>query len=130
MRCPPLAGRALAGNGGCEKTDRVDGAHGRPSALAWPAVSRLPTLDSEVIRLCVKVILRRGFRYTRRNTMVVDFALKRAPKYRVASVRFVGTYQEKRIRSEWEGLAKWAKSKGLRTGKWFFSEDGMGPRYR
>ena len=62
--------------------------------------------------------------------MVVDFALKRAPKYRVASVRFVGPYQESRIRSEWENLAKWAKARGLRTGKWFFSEDGAGPRYK
>ncbi len=62
--------------------------------------------------------------------MVVDFAIKRAPKYRVASVRFVGTYQENRIRSEWEGIAKWAKAQGLRTGRWFFSEDGSGPKYR
>ncbi len=61
--------------------------------------------------------------------MAVDFAIKRAPKYRVASVRFTGPYQEKRIRSEWEGVAKWAKEKGLRTGRWFFSEDGNGPRY-
>ncbi len=62
--------------------------------------------------------------------MVVDFTMKRAPKYRVASVRFNGAYKESRIRSEWEGLARWAKAKGLRTGKWFFSEDGNGPRYR
>ena len=62
--------------------------------------------------------------------MVVDFAMKRAPKYRVASVRFMGLFNERRIRSEWEGLARWAKSKGLRTGKWFFCEDGAGPRYR
>lgn len=62
--------------------------------------------------------------------MVVDFAIKRAPKYRVASVSFVGTYKESRIRSEWEGLARWAKAKGLRTGKWFFTEEGSGPRYR
>ncbi len=62
--------------------------------------------------------------------MVVDFAIKRAPKYRVVSVRFVGPYQERRIRSEWETLAKWAKAKGLRTGRWFFSEDTAGNRYR
>ncbi len=62
--------------------------------------------------------------------MVVDFAMKRAPKYRVASVRFTGSYKESRIRSEWEDLAKWTKSKGFRTGKWFFSEEGAGPRYR
>lgn len=62
--------------------------------------------------------------------MTVDFAIKRTPKYRVASIRFVAPYQEKRIRSEWESIAKWARARGLRTGKWFFSEDGQGPRYR
>ncbi len=62
--------------------------------------------------------------------MAVDFAIKRAPKYRVVSVRWVGPYQESRIRSEWEKLAKWAKAKGLRTGRWFFSEDNAGNRYR
>lgn len=62
--------------------------------------------------------------------MTVDFAIKRAPKYRVASVRWVGSYQEGRLRSEWDGLAKWAKAHGLKTGKWFFSEGGNGPRYR
>ncbi len=62
--------------------------------------------------------------------MVVDFAIKRAPKYRVVSVRWVAPYQEGRIRREWDGLARWAKAKGLKTGRWFFSEDGDGPRYR
>ena len=62
--------------------------------------------------------------------MVVDFSLKRAPAYRVASVRFEGTYSEKRIRSEFEGIARWAKANGLRTGRWFFLEGGNGPRYR
>ncbi len=62
--------------------------------------------------------------------MTVDFAMKRAPKYRVASIRWVGPYQESRLRSEWDAIAKWAKAKGLRTGKWFFSEDGSGPRYK
>lgn len=62
--------------------------------------------------------------------MVVDFAMKRAPKYRVVSVRWKGPYKESRIRSEWENLAKWAKAKGLRTGKWFFSEDDAGRQYR
>lgn len=62
--------------------------------------------------------------------MVVEFAWKRTPKYRVASVRFVGPYRESRIRSEWEGIAKWAKAHGLRTGKWFFTEDSAGKQYR
>ncbi len=62
--------------------------------------------------------------------MTVDFAIKRAPKYRVASIRWVGPYQEGRIKSAWDALAKWAKAKGLKTGKWFFAEDGDGPRYK
>ncbi len=62
--------------------------------------------------------------------MVVDFAMKRAPKYRVASVRWVGPYQEGRLRSEWDALGKWAKAHGLHTGKWFCMEDGSGPRYK
>ncbi len=62
--------------------------------------------------------------------IAVDFSLKKAPKYRVASVRFVAAYNEGRIRREWEGIATWAKAKGLRTGKWFFSEDGSGPKYK
>ena len=63
-------------------------------------------------------------------TLVVDFSLKRVPKYRVASVQFVSPYKESRIRAEWDALARWAKARGLRTGKWFFSEDGDGPQYR
>jgi DNA gyrase inhibitor GyrI len=62
--------------------------------------------------------------------VTVDFVLKRAPAYRVASVRFTGPYKETQIRSEWEGIARWAKAHGLRTGKWFFIEGGSGPRYR
>ena len=69
-------------------------------------------------------------RVPRGINIVVDFALKRVPKYRVASVRFVGPYKESRIRGEWQDLARWAKAKGLRTGKWFFSEESVGRRYR
>lgn len=62
--------------------------------------------------------------------MTVDFAMKRAPACRVASVRFTGPYKETRIRSEWEEIARWAKARGLHMGKWFFSEEGEGPRYK
>ena len=89
-----------------------------------PASPRVGPRDS------VNVIPRRGLGWREGVTMAVDFAMKRAPKYRVVSVRFVGPYKESRIRSEWEGLARWAKGTGLRTGKWFFSEEGAGPRYR
>ena len=62
--------------------------------------------------------------------MAVDFAIKTTLKYRVVSVRFVGPFNERRIRSEWERLAKWAKTKRLNTGKWFFSEEDAGKAYR
>ena len=62
--------------------------------------------------------------------MAVDFAIKKTPRYRVVSVRFVGPFNEKRIRTEWERLAKWAKTKRLSTGKWFFSEEDAGKAYR
>ncbi len=52
------------------------------------------------------------------------------PKYRVASVSFVAPYKESRIRAEWDGVARWAKSNGLRTGKWFFTEDESGRNYK
>lgn len=79
---------------------------------------------------CVNVISWHGLRLPEGMTIVVDFSLKRTPQYRVASVRFVSPYKESRIRAEFDGLARWAKAKGLRTGKWFFSEEGAGPRYR
>ena len=64
------------------------------------------------------------------NAVAVDFAIKKTPRYRVVSVRFVGPFNEKRIRTEWERLAKWAKTKRLSTGKWFFSEEDAGKAYR
>ena len=64
------------------------------------------------------------------NAVAVDFAIKKTPRYRVVSVRFVGPFNEKRIRTEWERLAKWAKMKRLSTGKWFFSEEDAGKAYR
>jgi DNA gyrase inhibitor GyrI len=56
--------------------------------------------------------------------MVVDFKLKKAPRYRVASIAWKGPWNERRIRGEFDRIAKWAKSSGVRTGKWFFREPG------
>lgn len=52
----------------------------------------------------------------------VDFVLKRAPAYRVACVSWKGPYKERRIQSEFEGIARWAAGHGVRTGKWIFVE--------
>jgi hypothetical protein len=54
--------------------------------------------------------------------MVVDFEFKRAPAWTVATVAWTGPWKDERIRSEFEKLAGWAKSKRLRTGKWIFME--------
>jgi effector-binding domain-containing protein len=56
--------------------------------------------------------------------MVVDFAFKRAPAYRVACIGWKGPWDDKRIRAEFARLAKWAKEHGYRPGRWFFREPG------
>jgi effector-binding domain-containing protein len=56
--------------------------------------------------------------------MVVDFKLKKAPSYRVATVAWKGPWSERRIRSQFDRIAKWARAEGVRTGKWFFREPG------
>ncbi|MGA8303412.1 MAG: GyrI-like domain-containing protein [Thermoplasmata archaeon] len=56
--------------------------------------------------------------------MVVDFKLKRTPSYRVASLSWKGPWNERRIRAQFDRIAKWAKKSGLRTGKWIFREPG------
>src|SRR5204862_2087814 len=66
----------------------------------------------------------------RENAVAVDVAIKTTLKYRVVSVRLVGPFNQRRIRSEWERRAKWAKTKRLNTGKWFFSEEDAGKVYR
>jgi effector-binding domain-containing protein len=56
--------------------------------------------------------------------MVVDFKIKRAPAYRVASISWKGPWNERRIRAQFDRVAKWARKSGLRTGKWIFREPG------
>jgi DNA gyrase inhibitor GyrI len=61
--------------------------------------------------------------------MVVDFEIKRAPSYNVASILKVGPYREDNLRTEFGELMKWAKKNGLRTGKWIMYEhDGPNSR--
>ena len=54
--------------------------------------------------------------------MTVDFAMKRSPKFRVASLPRNGPWKEDNLRSEFAELTRWAKAQGLRTGRWVFLE--------
>jgi effector-binding domain-containing protein len=56
--------------------------------------------------------------------MVVDFAFKRTPAYRVAYVAWSGPWSEKRIRAEFRRVSEWARRNGYRTGHWIFREPG------
>jgi effector-binding domain-containing protein len=56
--------------------------------------------------------------------MTVDFAWGKTPSLRVASVAWKGPWNEKKIRSQFERLARWAKDQGVRTGRWVFLEPG------
>ena len=54
--------------------------------------------------------------------MTVEFAFRKVPAYRVASIAWTGKWSEAKVRSNFARVERWAKSKGLRTGKWFFRE--------
>ena len=54
--------------------------------------------------------------------MVVDFEMKRAPRYRVATLTWRGPWSDTAIRSHFVELARWARQRRLRTGKWIFRE--------
>lgn len=56
--------------------------------------------------------------------MTVDFALRKAPEYRVASIRWSGPWSESRIRSRFGEIVRWAAERRLRTGRWIFREPG------
>jgi effector-binding domain-containing protein len=57
--------------------------------------------------------------------MAVDFVMRKAPEYRVATRTLTGAWPgDKALRAEFEKVQAWAKEKGLRTGKWFFREFG------
>lgn len=54
--------------------------------------------------------------------MTVNFALKRAPAYRVASLRWKGPWSDARIHRQFDAVLRWARARGLITGKWIFRE--------
>lgn len=54
--------------------------------------------------------------------MVVDFRLKRVSAVRVATLSWKGPWSERKIRSQFDRVAAWAKRHRLRTGRWIFRE--------
>ena len=54
--------------------------------------------------------------------MTVDFAWGRSPKIRIASIAWKGPWNERKIRGQFERLARWAKANRVRTGRWIFLE--------
>ena len=43
---------------------------------------------------------------------------------RVAAIAWTGPWNEKKIRSQFERVARWAKEEKVRTGRWIFREPG------
>jgi hypothetical protein len=52
--------------------------------------------------------------------MFVDFALKKAPSYRVATIVRIGAWKEDNLRAEFQELGRWARKQKIRTGRWIF----------
>ncbi|MCI4366555.1 MAG: GyrI-like domain-containing protein [Thermoplasmata archaeon] len=52
--------------------------------------------------------------------MIVDFVVKKAPRFRVASIVRVGPWKEDNLRTEFGELLRWATARGLTTGRWIF----------
>ncbi len=58
--------------------------------------------------------------------MPVALTTKKTPEYRLATMTLKGPWPgDKEIRAEFEKLHAWAKAKGVKTGKWFFTELGQ-----
>jgi len=56
--------------------------------------------------------------------MTVDFSWGRAPAMRVAAIAWSGPWNERKIRSQFERVERWARANGVRTGRWIFREPG------
>ncbi|HYA10396.1 MAG TPA: GyrI-like domain-containing protein [Thermoplasmata archaeon] len=56
--------------------------------------------------------------------MTVDFAWSKSPSLRVAAIAWTGPWNERKIRSQFERVERWAKARGVRTGRWIFREPG------
>ncbi len=57
--------------------------------------------------------------------MVVDFVIRKSPEFKLATRTLKGSWPgDKKLQAEFEAIAAWAKEKGIRTGKWVFTEIG------
>ena len=56
--------------------------------------------------------------------MVVDFAFKRTPAYRVASISWKGPWKDTTIRRNFEKVNQWAQARGYGPTLWIFRESG------
>ena len=55
--------------------------------------------------------------------MTVDFTVWNAPAYRMATKTMVGPWPgDRKLKHEFENLARWARRRGLKTGSWMFRE--------
>ncbi len=54
--------------------------------------------------------------------MTVDFSFKRAPTYRLATIRWKGPWSDAKIHAQFRRILKWAKREGVKTGRWVFTE--------
>jgi len=54
--------------------------------------------------------------------MSVDFVIKKAPAYRVASIRWKGPWSDAAVRRKFGEVLGWARRQHLTTGKWIFRE--------
>ncbi|MCL5677770.1 MAG: GyrI-like domain-containing protein [Candidatus Thermoplasmatota archaeon] len=62
----------------------------------------------------------------RSSDMAVDFRIKSAPGYTVACITTEAAYSDRAIRTSFEKVEKWITSRGLRGGKWIFTEQAEG----
>jgi effector-binding domain-containing protein len=56
--------------------------------------------------------------------MVVDFEVRKAPSFTVASITRNGPWKEDNLRSEFRELTRWAAKRGVPTGRWIFYHKG------
>lgn len=56
--------------------------------------------------------------------MVVDFRFEKAPAFAAVTIDWTGPWNERRIRREFETLARWAAERKITAGRWYFMEPG------
>ncbi len=56
----------------------------------------------------------------------VDFAWGNSPRLRVAAIAWKGPWSERRVRAQFERIARWTREHGVRTGRWILGGPGGG----